>query len=42
MELNIVSFFYLFLSYHLFIVSYFGLSSVLNQDIKGVIYLLVY
>tara|TARA_B100001175_G_scaffold118973_2_gene101146 strand:- start:5276 stop:5866 length:591 start_codon:yes stop_codon:yes gene_type:complete len=40
MELNIVSFFYLFFRLSPFIiVSYFGLSSVLNQDIKGVIYL---
>lgn len=40
MELNIVSFFYLFFRLSPFIiVSYFGLSSVINQDIKGVIYL---
>ena len=40
MELNIVSFFYLFFRLSPFIiVSYFALSSILNQDIKGVIYL---
>ena len=40
MELNIVSFFYLFFRLSPFIiVSYFGLASILNQDIKGVIYL---
>lgn len=40
MDLNIISLFYLFFRLAPFIiVSYFSISSVLNQDIKGVIYL---